>query len=209
LSDVKVKICGLTRARDVEAALTAGADVLGFVFADSKRKIGSGRARELALPISGKAMRVGLFMNQKASEIEKILERVPLDMLQFHGAEENTFCGRFGVPFLKAVSMTAGNAAAEVVKYPDAAGLLFDSHPGGGAGGTGVAFDWTRIPDCPQPVWLAGGLHAGNVVQAIQLARPWAVDVSSGVEDAPGIKSVDKLTEFVCAVKSASVQNVI
>jgi phosphoribosylanthranilate isomerase len=203
LSRVRVKICGLTRARDVRAALAAGADAVGFVFASSKRRIDPGSARDLALLAGDRAVRVGLFMNQQADAIHEVLETVPLDLLQFHGSESNRFCRRFGMPFIKAVPMGDAAAAREALAYPDAAGLLLDSHASGAAGGTGVAFDWALIPECPHPVWLAGGLHAGNVAEAIRRVRPWAVDVSSGVEQAPGIKSGPKIEAFMRAVASA------
>jgi phosphoribosylanthranilate isomerase len=202
MSRVRIKICGLTRAGDVQAAVRAGADAVGFVFAHSRRRIEADRARELASGVPEDVLRVGLFMDQAAAEIGRILERVPLDLLQFHGGEGNAACRAFGMPFLKAISMSSGNAPAEALSYPDAAGLLFDSH-GAAGGGTGRTFDWARIPACPHPVWLAGGLNPANVAEAIRVARPWAVDVSSGVEDAPGVKNAAMITEFIEAARSA------
>ena len=204
MSTVRIKICGLTRVRDVQAAVVADADALGFVFARSPRKIGPDWAAELVAGVPVGKVRVGLFMDQPVVEIRAVLERVPLDLLQFHGAESNAYCRGFGKPFLKAVSMTAGNAAAEALKYPDAAGILFDSH-GGSGGGTGQTFDWQALPGSPHPVWLAGGLHAGNVAAAIRATRPFAVDVSSGVEDAPGIKNAEKIAAFAAAVRATKI----
>jgi len=200
---VKVKICGITRRRDVRAAVLAGADALGFVFAPrSKRVLNSERAAELVSGVPAFVSRVGLFMDQDFEEVATILDRVQLTLLQFHGSEDAEFCRQFGLPYIKAVSMDSGAAVERALKeYPDAAALLLDSHPAGGTGGTGMVFDWSLVPECAFPLVLAGGLAPGNVRQAIQQVRPWAVDVSSGVESAPGIKSEELMQKFIQEAK--------
>lgn len=203
MSRVRVKICGMTREADVLAAVAAGADALGFVFTPrSKRFLDAERASELVALAPPFIARVALFMDQPAEEIARVLEQVPVNLLQFHGDEDAAFCRQFGRPYLKAVSMTSPAAVAVAGEtWPDAAGFLLDSHAPGGAGGTGRTFDWTAIPRLPRPVVLAGGLTPDNVGEAIARVRPWAVDVSSGVEDSPGIKSAAKLQKFVKEAK--------
>lgn len=200
---VRVKICGLTRSEDVAIAVAAGADALGFVFAPrSKRVLTSGRAAELVAEVPAFVSRVGLFMDQDDQAVTTVLEQVPLSLLQFHGSEEAAFCRQFGLPYIKAVSMDSEDAVRlAVAEYSDAAGLLLDSHPVGGTGGTGLIFDWSLVPECPMPLVLAGGLTPGNVRQAIQQVRPWAVDVSSGVESAPGIKNEELIRKFMDEAK--------
>ena len=200
---VRVKICGLTRGRDVRAAVSCGADALGFVFAaGSKRMIKPRTARELVQLVPAFITRVGLFLDQDAEQVGKILEEVPLSLLQFHGREDARYCRQFGLPYIKAVSMNSGRAVEQVEKaYPDAAALLMDSHEPGGLGGTGRTFDWkqmARIGDqTERPLILAGGLTPQNVRAAVRLVKPWAVDVSSGVEEAPGIKNAEAMRRFI------------
>ncbi len=202
MNRTRVKICGLTRAEDVACAVRSGAHAVGFVFARSPRRVEIEQALELASATEGSAVRVGLFMDQPEGSVRSVLRAVPLDMLQFHGREPNDFCRAFGLPFLKAIPMGDPEGRQMLYRYPDAAGLLLDSHQKGGAGGTGVAFDWARVPECPQPVWLAGGLEPANVAEAIRVVQPWAVDVSSGVEQAPGQKSHARIEAFMQAVGS-------
>ena len=192
-----VKICGLTRASDVAAAVQAGADALGFVFAASPRRITAAQAAALTAPLPGRIIRVGLFMNQSLEELEDVLDAVDLDLIQFHGDEDNAFCTGFGLPFLKAVSMYSEDPEAEARSFPDAAGILVDSHAPGGAGGTGRSFVWDRRPATDAPLWLAGGLTPDNVAAAVRRFRPDAVDVSSGVESAPGIKDHALIRDFI------------
>ncbi|MCJ7816062.1 MAG: phosphoribosylanthranilate isomerase, partial [Xanthomonadales bacterium] len=151
---VKVKICGITRRRDVRAAVLAGADALGFVFAArSKRVLNSERAAELVSGVPAFVSRVGLFMDQDFEEVATILDHVPLTLLQFHGSEDAEFCRQFGLPYIKAVSMDSGAAVERAAKeYPDAAALLLDSHPAGGTGGTGMVLDWSMVPECALPL---------------------------------------------------------
>lgn len=194
----RVKICGLTRAADVDAAVQAGADALGFVFTPrSRRCIDTDTARELVQRVPAFVARVGLFMDQDAAEVRRVLAAVPLTLLQFHGGENAGFCRQFGLPYIKAVAMGGEGQAPGPGAYPDAAALLLDSHEPGGSGGTGHAFDWSRIPPLPRPLVLAGGLNPDNVRRAVRMVRPWAVDVSSGVEHEPGVKSAGKMKRFI------------
>ena len=204
----RVKICGLTRGRDVRAAVSCGADAVGFVFAvGSKRVISPHKARELVHLVPAFVARVGLFLDQDAEQVGSILEQVPLSLLQFHGREDAAYCRQFGLPYIKAVSMNSGHAAEQAEgEFPDAAALLMDSHEPGGLGGTGRAFDWKRIGQTMgqtgRPLILAGGLTPDNVREAVRLVKPWAVDVSSGVEEAPGIKNAAAMRRFIEQAKS-------
>lgn len=202
MSRVRIKICGLTREEDVRAAAAAGADVLGFVFTQSPRQITIDTAIHLLRCVPNGVLRVGLFLNQDRSEIDRVIDSVPLDVLQFHGSESAAECEVYGLPWLKAVSMkNTGSALQAESDYPGAMGLLLDSHKAGKRGGSGRVFDWSFSTPASKPVWLAGGLHADNVAQAIGTVRPFAVDVSSGVESAPGIKDAGRIAAFVRAVR--------
>jgi len=203
VSEVRVKICGMTRSVDVQAAIRAGADALGFVFASrSKRVLDKPLAAELVAQVPAFISRVGLFMDQDSVEVVSILEQVPLNLLQFHGNEDADYCRQFGLPYIKAVSMASDQAVARAVNdYSDAAALLLDSHAPGGVGGTGAVFDWSLIPAVSLPIVLAGGLTPGNVRQAVKQVKPWAVDVSSGVEDSPGIKNEELMRLFIKEAK--------
>lgn len=203
MNRVRVKICGLTRVEDLEVALACGVDALGFVFAQSPRKISTDVAARLLSHVPAGVLRVGLFLDQPKSEIESVLSCVSLDLLQFHGAESEQLCKSFGLPYLKAVSMQDGQSAQQAENdYPTASGLLLDSHVAGGQGGSGKAFDWDLVRPVRKPVWLAGGLNAANVERAISMVRPYAVDVSSGVESSPGLKDPDRIRAFVGAVRN-------
>jgi phosphoribosylanthranilate isomerase len=147
-------------------------------------------------------------MDNPADEVREIIRQVRPSLLQFHGDEDDAFCRSFGVPYLKAIAMgseIAGQHPANLhMKYPGAAGFLFDSHGRGESGGSGQTFDWSRIPAGVQkPFVLAGGLHPGNVFDAIGATLPWGVDVSSGIESAPGFKDGDKMRRFVEEVRRA------
>ena len=197
MNPVEVKICGLTREADVVLAAGAGAGVLGFIFARSPRQVDADRGRELVAAAPSGTRKVGLFMNQGMDEVQSVLAKVELDLLQFHGDEDNAFCGQFGLPFLKAVSMMGEDPNAALGAYPDAEGLVLDSHAPGGGGGTGKTFDWGRSITSDKPLWLAGGLNPDNVAEAIQIFKPYAVDVSSGVESAPGVKDAALVQRFI------------
>jgi phosphoribosylanthranilate isomerase len=199
---VKIKICGLTRDEDVKAAVAAGADAVGFVFTASPRRISIDTAIRLCSYVPTGVLRVGLFLDQDRSEIDRVINSVSLDVLQFHGSETEQECRVFGLPWLKAVVMENAESANQAESdYPGAMGLLLDSHTTGKRGGSGKVFDWSLSGPVAKPVWLAGGLDATNVGQAIRIVRPFAVDVSSGVEAAPGIKEIARIRAFIRAVR--------
>jgi phosphoribosylanthranilate isomerase len=161
-------------------------------------------AEELAGLVPVSVLRVGLFLDQDAASIEAVLEAVALDVLQFHGRESEAQCARYGRPWLKAVAMQDGDSLQRALDdYPGAMGLLLDSHEAGRRGGSGKTFDWSLAQAANKPLWLAGGLNAGNVGAAMAAVSPFAVDVSSGVEAAPGIKDAGKIEAFCAAVRRA------
>ncbi|MDO8927137.1 MAG: phosphoribosylanthranilate isomerase [Sideroxyarcus sp.] len=201
----RIKICGITREQDVLAVADSGADALGLVFYEkSPRHVGTEQAAKLAGAVPPFVTVVGLFVNPSVAYVREVLAKVPLDLLQFHGEETPEFCRQFGRPYLKAIRVKAGVDLVEcAARYADAQGLLLDAYVEGTQGGTGESFDWALIPrKLPLPVILSGGLHAGNVAQAIKQVRPYAVDVSSGVEASKGIKDVAKVAAFIKEVKS-------
>lgn len=201
MSHTRIKFCGLTREQDVRLAVELGVDQIGLVFAPaSSRRLQLDHAAALRSVIPREVAAVALVMDNPRGEIEAIVQSVAPDLLQFHGGEDDAFCRSFGIPFLKAVPMGASgaNAATAASLFPSAYGLLLDGHGPGEAGGSGLRFDWTRTPGNTQTRFLlAGGLSADNVGLAIRTARPWGVDVSSGIEQAPGIKAADKMRYFV------------
>lgn len=202
----RIKCCGMTRVEDALLAAQLGADAVGVVFtARSKRQVTLLRAREIVAALPPFVATVALFMNDTAGLVRQVLDEVRPTLLQFHGDEDDRWCAQFGHPFLKAVAMGDGAAAlSRLHDYPHAAGLLLDGHGAGEAGGSGKAFDWSLLPsDLAQPLILAGGLHPGNVADAVYATRPWAVDVASGIESAPGVKDPERLTAFIHAVRVA------
>lgn len=201
----RIKICGLTREEDVRAAVSAGTDAIGFVFyPPSPRFVSFERAAELARLIPPFVTTVGLFVNAGRDYVENALEAVPLQVLQFHGDETEADCVGYGLPYIKAGRMRPGlDLLKYAASFPCAQGLLLDAFVEGYGGG-GETFDWSLIPSgLPLPLILSGGLHAGNVAEAVRCVQPWAVDVSSGVEAAKGIKDADRITEFVAGVQNA------
>ncbi len=189
---------------DALCAARAGADAIGLVFhAPSPRAVTPTQAAAIARALPPFVTAVALFVDPAPEAVESVLAEVPVGMLQFHGDEPPALCRRFGLPYLKAVPMGAGvDPAAWAARYPDAAGLLLDSHGGGRSGGTGEAFDWGRIPaGLDRPVVLAGGLAPENVAEAVRRVRPWAVDVSSGVEARKGIKDPARIEAFMREVR--------
>lgn len=200
----RVKICGITRLEDGLAAATAGADALGFNFYDkSPRVIGIGQAQEFHAALPPFVARVGLFVNAQPEFVKAVLAAVPLDLLQFHGDESEEYCRGFARPYLKALRMKPGmDVAAAAQAYASAQGILVDAWHEEQYGGTGKAFDWSLLGAAvrSERLVLAGGLHPGNVAEAIRQVRPWAVDVSSGVESAPGIKDKGKIEQFMSAI---------
>ena len=205
----RVKICGITREQDAHAAIASGADMIGLVFYDqSPRYVALPQAIQLAAVISPPVKRVGLFVNASAQAVRAVMHHIPLDILQFHGEETPEFCTQFGLPYWKAIRVKPEVDLLQcAARYKSAQGLLLDAYIEGTHGGTGASFDWSLIPhDLPLPVILSGGLHAGNVVEAITQVRPWAVDVSSGVEAVKGIKDPAKIAAFINEVKRSDVQ---
>jgi phosphoribosylanthranilate isomerase len=201
----RVKICGITRPEDGIEAARLGADAIGLVFyAPSPRAVGVAQAQAVCAALPPFVSVVGLFVDAPAAEVLEVLQAVPLDVLQFHGEEAPAYCAAFGRPYLKALRMRDGlDVAAEARRYADAQGLLLDTYVPGAAGGTGQSFDWQRVPqNLEKPIILAGGLTPDNVAEAITIARPYGVDVSGGVEQAKGIKSVAKMAAFMRGVES-------
>jgi phosphoribosylanthranilate isomerase len=201
----RIKICGITRSEDIDAAVAAGADAVGFVFyPPSPRYLTNESAAALVRRVPPFVTRVGLFVNAPAEDVRATLAVVPLDLLQFHGDEEAAYCTQFGRPYLKAARVRPGLDLLEFVRaHPAAQGLLLDAWVEA-YGGVGQSFDWSLVPTgLPAPMVLSGGLHAGNVVEAIDKLHPWAVDVSSGVEAGKGIKDADKMAAFIAAVRTA------
>ena len=205
MSRTRIKICGLTRAQDVRAAVDHGADAIGFVFyASSPRAVSIAQAAQLVALLPPFVASVGLFVNATEDDINCVLERVPLQLLQFHGDEAEADCARFGRPWIKAARMRAGVDLVEFASFhPGASGVLVDAFVEGYGGG-GKTFDWSLIPQgFGRPLVLSGGLVADNVVDAVRRLRPWAVDVSSGVESDKGIKDTAKIAAFIAGVRDA------
>ncbi len=195
----RVKICGITRVEDGLAAAAAGADAIGLVFAESPRRVTADQAGAIVAALPPFLKVVGLFVDAPAATVREVLGRVPLDLLQFHGRETPDQCRGFGRPYIKALAMQDGVDVADVAsRYADAAGLLLDAFHPQLAGGSGRGFDWARVPrDLGRPVILAGGLTPENVAAAVRTVRPYAVDVSSGVESSKGIKDAAKIAAFI------------
>lgn len=203
----RVKICGITRPEDALAAVDAGADAIGLVFyPPSPRAITAARAASILQRLPPFVTTVGLFVNATADELAETLEQVPLDLLQFHGDETAAACEGHGRPYIKALRMRPGLDLGEMERqYPSASGLLLDSYQPGKPGGTGVTFDWVRIPEAMRGrIILAGGLSPDNVEAAIRQVHPYAVDVSGGVEQEKGIKDEEKIRAFIRGVERAN-----
>ncbi len=200
----RIKICGITRREDALAAAAAGADAVGFVFYQkSPRHVAPAAAAAIARVLPPFVTAVGLFVDAPFGEVERVLAAVPLGLLQFHGDEPPEFCAQFGRPYIKAVRVRPGTDLLQyAARYPDAAALLLDAYRPGVPGGTGETFDWNLIPGRIRPaIVLSGGLGPGNVGAGIEAVRPLAVDVSSGVEAAPGIKDAALVRRFAAAVR--------
>jgi len=200
----RIKFCGITREADADAAVAAGADAIGFVLApESPRFIEPARAAMIRRRLPPFVQAVTVFRNADAAAVRAALKAVRPDLLQFHGEETPKFCGSFGVPYLRAVPMRQGaDVAAYAARYATAVALLLDSHAPGEQGGQGKAFDWSSVPGkAGKPIVLAGGLTPDNVAEAVHRVRPYAVDVATGVESAPGIKDGKKMQRFVEEVR--------
>ncbi|MDU9393658.1 phosphoribosylanthranilate isomerase [Pseudomonas sp. zfem002] len=206
MSAVRSKICGITRVEDALAAAEAGADAIGLVFyAKSPRAVNVQQAREIIAALPPFVTTVGLFVNASRCELNEILEAVPLDLLQFHGDETPADCEGYNRPWIKALRVRPGDDLEAACKlYARASGILLDTYVAGVPGGTGEAFDWALVPEhLSKPIILAGGLSPANVGAAIAQVRPWAVDVSGGVEQAKGIKDPERIQAFLAAVRQA------
>jgi phosphoribosylanthranilate isomerase len=207
---VRVKLCGMTRLEDALAAARLGADAIGLIFAAaSPRRVEVAQGAAIARALPPFVARVALFLDQDADFVARVLAEVPVDLVQFHGREDASFCRAFGKPYLKVVPMAdVDDVPAYAARYPDAAGFLLDSHGAGAAGGSGRTFDWSRAADAvarlPRPVLLAGGLKPENVHAAVTAVKPWAVDASSGVEASPGTKDHARMAAFIDEVRRGS-----
>lgn len=205
----RIKICGITRVCDALEAVRAGTDALGLVFyAASPRAVSIDQAQEIVKHIQPFVSVVGLFVNATVDEIKNVLSQVRIDILQFHGDEPPEFCQQFGVPFMKAIRVKHDtNLLQYADDYKTAQALLLDAYIEGVAGGTGLTFDWSLIPNnLTLPLVLAGGLTVDNVEKAIQQVNPYAVDVSGGVEVSKGVKDATKMEAFSIAVGRASLR---
>lgn len=200
----RVKICGLTRKHDAYCAAMLGVDAIGLVFyPPSPRAVSVDLAREIVNGLPPFVSVVALFVDEKPDRIHEIIENVAVDLLQFHGDESPEFCGSFSVPYIKAIRMDGRVDIEEIERrYSTARGLLLDAYHPEQKGGTGMRFDWTRIPrHARMPIILAGGLNADNVSDALEMAHPFGLDVSSGVEIGKGIKDRDKMAAFLGEVR--------
>lgn len=204
----RIKICGITRTEDAQAAATAGAHAIGLMFyRKSSRYLALEQAAAIRRSLPPFVSAVAVFLDAPVEEVRAVVAQVRPDLLQFHGREPESFCTDFGLPYIKTVPMAGGDPAAFAANYPRAVGFLLDSHAPGQAGGSGLGFDWLRAPkNLKAPLILAGGLNPGNVADAVRQVRPYAVDVSSGVESAPGIKDAGLMTGFVKGVQRGDLQ---
>lgn len=204
----RTKICGITRAEDALAAVAAGTDAIGLVFyANSPRHVSIARATEIVSSLPPFVAKVGLFVNAEPASVREAIEKVRLDLLQFHGDEPPEYCEAFNFPYIKALRVRPElNLIQYATDFASAKALLLDAYLEGVAGGTGQVFDWGLIPpDLPKLIILAGGLNAGNIAEAIRKVRPYAVDVSGGVEREKGIKDAGKIAAFMRGVLDAGI----
>ena len=202
----RVKICGITRPEDGQAAARAGADAIGLVFYEqSPRCVDILQAQEICAILPPFVTVVGLFVNAGRERVAAVLEALPVDLLQFHGQECADYCAQHRRPWIRAIRMKPEtDVLAEQAAYAGGRGLLLDAYRPGVPGGTGETFDWARIPPMVGPqITLAGGLDPGNVGAAVRAVRPYAVDVSGGVEVEKGIKDPDKIKAFMHEVHNA------
>ncbi|HMM55280.1 MAG TPA: phosphoribosylanthranilate isomerase [Candidatus Desulfobacillus sp.] len=199
----RIKICGITRPEDARAAVELGADAIGLVFYEaSPRRVSIDQAWQIARVVPPFITLVGLFVNESKLAVRRALEALPIQLLQFHGEEEESYCRSFHAPYIKAARVKPGLDLLEyAASFPGAQGLLLDAWSEGYGGG-GKPFDWSLVPrQLPLPLILSGGLHPGNVADAIGRLRPWAVDVSSGVESARGIKDAARMAAFIAGAR--------
>ena len=201
----RIKFCGMTQLKDIQHAINLHVDALGFVFVEgSSRSLTVEKADELIKEIPPFIIKVGLFMDADVDYVNTVLSVLSLNLLQFHGEEDDKYCNQFGVPYLKAVPMRSTSSVLNFCsEYPSATGFVLDSHASGQMGGSGKVFEWGTIPkELEKPIILAGGLTPDNVSRAIQAVHPYAVDVSSGIETSKGIKDPIKMDLFVKEVRN-------
>ncbi len=202
----RIKFCGMTTQQDVQYAIDLAIDALGYVFVkESSRMVTIEQAEKLVDKTPPFIVKVGLFMNTEAAYIQDVLNSVRLNLLQFHGGENEEFCKQFSLPYLKAVPMgTTVSVSDFCLNFPTATGFVLDSHAVGQMGGSGKVFEWSDIPkNLEKPIILAGGLTPNNVAEAVRVVRPYAVDVSSGIETSKGIKDLAKMEHFIQEVRRA------
>lgn len=201
MNRTRVKICGITNVGDAMAAVAAGADALGFVFFEkSQRNVSLKQAAQLMSEIPAFVTTVALFVNASQSFVEKVVHETGVDLLQFHGDEDEMFCSQFSRPYIKAIRMKANTDLRKLAnEFHSSQALLLDTYVKGVPGGTGESFNWEWVlqQGVSKPIILAGGLKPGNVNSAVQLTNVYAVDVSGGVEASPGIKNHNKIQEFI------------
>lgn len=203
----RVKICGITRRQDAEFAIEMGADALGFVFfPPSPRAINFAQAQQLLKDLPPFVSNVALFVDAQPDEVKTCLATLPIDVLQFHGNESVEYCEQFNHPYMKAIRMRDDiELETEINRFKSASAILLDSYQPGVPGGTGQTFDWSLIKGIRLPLVLAGGINVENVGQAIKQVKPYAVDVSGGVELSKGIKDKDKIRDFMQEVAKLNV----
>jgi phosphoribosylanthranilate isomerase len=205
----RVKICGITNVEDARQAVAAGADALGFVFyRPSPRYVEPNVVANIVASLPPFVTTVGLFVDEDAATVADIMAHTGLDLIQFHGDEDDAFCRQFARPYIKALRVNSDahsreDVAALAAQYPGARGILLDTYRAGVPGGTGEVFDWGLVPSGAYNIILAGGLEPSNVSQAVRVVAPFAVDVSGGVEASHGIKDHDKVKQFIAAAKIA------
>ncbi len=207
MSRARIKICGITSVEDAAAVVDAGAEALGLVFyAASSRSVNIEQARAIALAAGPFTVVTGLFVDADPAFVNTVLREVPLQLLQFHGDESLAYCESFARPYMKAIRMRPElDVAAAIAEYPTASGILLDAYRPGVPGGTGETFDWARVPKfSTKPLVLAGGLTPANIADAIQMTQVYGVDVSGGVESAPGKKDHGKITSFINNARRAA-----
>lgn len=205
----RVKICGITSPEIAQQAITAGADAIGFMFfPDSRRYIDPTTAGEILSQLPPYVETVGVFVDASVSEVEAALAQAPVSLLQFHGSESPEYCSAFGRRYVKVLKGGSAEAVlADIAAHEGADAVMLDSVSNGQFGGTGQVFDWQTIPEVDRPLILAGGLTPENVAEAIMQVRPFAVDVSGGVEVEQGIKDAALMRNFVLAVQKADWSN--
>ena len=204
----KVKFCGITNINDAISASDLGADALGFVFyPKSSRFISPKKASEIIHKLPPFISTVGLFVNQSKLDVEEAIKTCPLNLLQFHGDEDELFCNQFNFPYIKAISMKPDvNLLKCIDDFDSAKALLLDSYSEDTRGGSGMVFDWKSIPlNTPKPFIVAGGLNPNNVESLLELIDLYGVDVSSGIESGKGLKDYQLMKDFILGVKNAGV----